>query len=70
MFGFDHNPAHIHVRYGEYVFTITFEDRIVKGRAPSWVIAQVNDFMDSHMEELKKLWEKASKGEKITKISH
>lgn len=66
MFGFDHNPPHIHVQYGEYKFTITLEERIVKGSAPSSVIQEVNEFMDSHMSELKDLWEKASKGEKST----
>lgn len=69
MFGFDHNPPHIHVQYGEYRFTITLANRIVTGTAPSSVIREVNDFMDSHMEELNELWEKASKGEKINKIN-
>lgn len=69
MFGFDHNPPHIHVRYGEYNFTITLVDRVVTGSAPSDIIRQVNEFMDAHKEELNTLWSKAIKGEKITKIT-
>ncbi len=50
LFGFDHNPPHIHVRYGEYNFTITLDERIVTGSAPSNVIQQVNEFMDLHID--------------------
>lgn len=69
MYGFDHNPPHIHVRYGEYNFTITFDDRVVVGSAPSDVIAEVNKFMDKHIDELWDLWAKAVRGDKINKIS-
>ncbi len=68
MFGLDHNPPHIHVKYGEYMFSITLDDRIVKGHAPSSIIDEVNKFMDSHIDELKDLWDKASKGLRINKI--
>lgn len=69
LFGFDHNPPHIHVKYGEYKFTITLEYRIVTGSAPTSVIKRVNEFMDEKMTELNDLWEKAQHGEKINKIS-
>lgn len=68
LFAFDHNPPHIHVRCGEFKFTITLKDRIITGRCPSCVVKQVNDFMDSHIDELYALWEKAQKGGEITKI--
>lgn len=68
MFGFDHNPSHIHVRYGEYEFTISLEERIVKGTAPAKVISEVNDFIDSHIDELRALWEIAKNGGEIKKI--
>lgn len=70
MFGFDHNPPHIHVRYGEFKFTITLKERLVKGYAPASIISEVNEFINSHIEELEILWEKAVKGEQINKISH
>lgn len=69
MFGFDHNPPHIHVRYGEFKFTITLHTRVVTGSAPPDVIKEVNEFMDSHIDQLNDLWEKAQKGDKIDKIT-
>lgn len=65
---FDHNPPHIHVRSGSGKFTITIKDRIVEGRASSRTIKLVNDFIDSHESEIMEVWDKAQKGEPITKI--
>ncbi len=68
IYGFDHNPPHIHVRSGNDNFTISIKDRIVEGKAKSRVIKLVNEFMDSHERELMEIWDKAQKGEKIDKI--
>ena len=40
-------------------------DRVVSGKAPSKVIAKVNEWMDLHEDEILTLWEKAQKGEKL-----
>ncbi len=69
LYGFDHNPPHIHVRRGYEVFTITIKDRIVEGRAKSKSIVLVNEFLDKHEAEVMELWEKAQRGESITKIN-
>lgn len=69
LYGFDHNPPHIHVRCGSEQFTITIFDRIVEGRAKSKSIALVNEFLDAHESEVMELWNKAQRGEKITKIN-
>ena len=69
LYGFDHNPPHIHVRRGGEEFTITIKDRIVEGRAKAKSIALVNEFLDSHETEVMELWEKAQRGEQITKIN-
>lgn len=63
-----HNPPHIHVRYSGHKFTITLKDRIVRGSAPSKVIAKVNEWMDLHIDELNEMWEKSQKGEKLGRI--
>ena len=68
IYAFDHNPPHIHVKGGDCDFIITLKDRIVEGRAKSKHINDINEFMDKHMKELEELWEKAQKGELITKI--
>lgn len=69
IYGFDHNPPHIHVRRGSEQFTITIKDRIVEGRAKSKSIILVNEFLDAHEAEVMELWEKAQRGEQITKIN-
>ena len=68
LYGFDHNPPHIHVNHAGDEFTITLKERIVEGKARSKHIKMINDFIDSHEEELNELWEKAQRGERITKI--
>lgn len=35
---------------------------------PAKVVSKVNQWIDIHQDEILKLWEKASKGEKIEKI--
>lgn len=68
IYGFDHNPPHIHVRSGEGEFTITIKDRIVEGRAKSKTIRLINDFIDDNEEEIMVLWNKAQRGETIKKV--
>lgn len=64
----DHNPPHIHFTYGDYECSISVLDRVVDGKAPSKVIAKVNEWMNLHEAEILTLWEKAQKGEKIGRI--
>ena len=68
LYGFDHNPPHIHVKHGGDEFTITLKERIVEGRARSKHIKMINDFIDTHEKELYELLDKAQRGERITKI--
>ena len=70
IYGFDHNPPHIHVRSGMDNFSITIQDRVIEGKARSKAIALINSFIDEHEEELMEIWEKAQRGEKINKIKH
>lgn len=69
LYGFDHNPPHVHVETGEGEFTITLKDRIVEGRARSKDIRLVNEFLDRHEKEVADMWDKAQRGEKINKIN-
>lgn len=68
IYGFDHNPPHIHVRSRTDDFSITIKDRVIEGVARSKTVAIVNQFMDEHENELMDLWEKAQNGETIKKI--
>ena len=50
------------------LLTITLKERIVEGKARSKHIKMINDFIDTHEKELYELWDKAQRGERITKI--
>lgn len=69
IYGFDHNPPHLHVRCGDERFTITIKDRIIEGRAKVKSVSLINEFIDSHESELMELWDKAQRGEFINKIN-
>lgn len=69
IYGFDHNPPHIHVRSGDGEFTITLQTREVEGKARVKSIQIVNQFIDEHLDELNEIWDKAQRGEKIEKIN-
>ena len=68
IYGFDHNPPHIHVRSGTDDFSITIKDRVIEGTTRSKTVAIINQFMDEHENELMDLWEKTQNGETIKKI--
>lgn len=68
IYGFDHNPPHIHVKSGDGEFTITIKDRIVEGRAKSKAIRLINEFIDENEKEIMDLWDKAQRGETIKKV--
>ena len=69
IYGFDHNPPHIHVRSGDGEFTITLETREIEGKARVKSIQIVNKFIDEHLDELYEIWDKSQRGEKIEKIN-
>ena len=69
IYAFDHNPPHIHVRSADGEFTITIEDRIVEGRAKARIVQMVNEFIDANKTEILEIWDKAQRGERITKIN-
>lgn len=68
IYGFDHNPPHLHVKSGDGEFTITIKDRIIEGRTKVKVVQLVNQFIDEHEAELMEIWGKAQRGEKIDKV--
>ena len=57
------------MRSGEGEFTITLETREIEGKARVKTIQIVNKFIDEHIDELYKIWDKAQRGEKIEKIN-
>ncbi|MBI2118630.1 MAG: DUF4160 domain-containing protein [Elusimicrobia bacterium] len=56
----DHNPPHIHVRYGGEKASIAIRDlSILEGHLTPRVIGLVTEWMSLHKEELLKDWENA-----------
>jgi len=68
MFGSDHNPPHIHIRYGDYEATITIQKEVVKGEMPMRVLKLVLTWIDLHRDELLVNWENTQKGLELNKI--
>ncbi|MDR1780060.1 MAG: DUF4160 domain-containing protein [Tannerella sp.] len=64
----DHTPPHFHVWYGEYKITVTIKDGIVEGKMPARALKFVFEWLELHRDELMDEWEKAQKGETLTKI--
>lgn len=68
MFAEDHNPPHIHVKYGNYQITITIEKETVKGDIPDSVLKKTTAWLNIHRQELMKNWELLQNGEQANKI--
>lgn len=68
MYGFDHNPPHLHIKESENWFTITIKDRVVEGKGSVKAIKLINDYIDANEARLMELWDKAQKGDKIEKV--
>jgi hypothetical protein len=68
MFGSDHNPPHIHVRYGDFETIITIQNEIVKGEMPARILKLVLTWIDLHKDELIENWVNAQKGLELNKI--
>lgn len=54
MFAEDHNPPHIHVKYGNYQIAITIEKETVKGDIPDSVLKKTIAWLNIHRQELMK----------------
>ena len=64
----DHTPPHFHVWYGDYKIIVTIKDGIVEGKMPGRALKLVFEWMEIHRQELFDLWEKAQRGEELSKI--
>lgn len=64
----DHNPPHFHAYYGEQRAVIEIESGMVKGYMSSRALRLIFEWVELHREELKEAWDKAQKGEQLSKI--
>ncbi len=68
MYGFDHNPPHIHVMDGGDKFIAYIKTRVVEGRARTKTIRLIEQYLNDNESQLLEMWEKAQRGEEIKKI--
>ncbi len=65
----EHNPAHIHVYYNDFVTVINiFNFEILEGEIPTKQLRLVLAWMEIHQEELIANWNLCQNGEKPFKI--
>ena len=69
MFGDDHNPPHLHIRYGDYQALVTLEEHIIKGEMPKHVLKKVFKWMEIHQSEIVKNWKRLQAGTEAQKIA-
>ena len=70
IYWFDHPPAHVHARYGEWEAQIDIVNaRILEGSLPPRAKAMVLKWTREHQQELLAAWEAASTGIPPVKIA-
>ena len=69
MFFGDHLPPHFHAEYGEFKAQIDIRSLMMMGGdLPPSALGMVVEWASQHQDELKDLWELASKNEALHRI--
>jgi len=63
MFFGDHNPPHIHARYGGQVSRVALDGTVLDGEIPRRAIRLVREWISIHQTELEVCWERAANHE-------
>ena len=54
----EHEPSHIHALYGEYMGEFNIQSaEMIQGDLPAKAQSLVREWIESHREELQKMWE-------------
>lgn len=65
----DHALAHFHAWYNEYKVIVSIKDGVVKGEMPGRALKMILEWLEQHREELMENWEKAQKGDTLSRIA-
>lgn len=69
MFFGDHNPPHVHVRYGEFKAMVGIHPAtVLQGQLPKRAHKMVLEWVEIHRDELVANWERAVHNESLTPI--
>jgi len=70
MFYNDHNPPHLHARYGRARALLRLADgAIIAGELPPTALRLVRDWMQAHSAELEENWRRARAQEPLERIA-
>lgn len=62
MFADDHDPPHIHVRYGDRRASITIKNGLVTGQLARKELVKVYQWIDLHYDEILDNWNRLKNG--------
>ncbi len=65
----EHNPPHIHAKYGEFAITVEINSLIVEGRFPKRALSHVIEWVELHKDELLAEWSLAQAGKQLYPIN-
>lgn len=65
----DHNPPHIHARYGDYEITVDINQSIIEGKFPKRALNLVLEWVELHRKELLEDWQLAQKHQPLKSIA-
>jgi len=68
MFGSEHNPPHLHIKYGNYRALYIIKNGVIKGEIPIRVLKKVSEWAEIHKEELAHNWELLQNGKDANKV--
>ncbi len=64
----DHAPSHFHAWYGDYKVIVSIKDGVVKGEMPGRALKMILEWLEIHRDELLDNWDKAQRGDTLSKI--
>ena len=68
MYWRDHAPPHFHAKYGGQEITVEIESGIITGKMSKRAIAMIQEWRESHMDELITDWKLAEEKKTLNRI--
>ncbi len=68
MYWRDHAPPHFHAKYGDQQITVEIETGIIKGNMSKRAVKMVQEWRESHKDELLTDWKLAEERKTLNRI--
>lgn len=69
MYYRDHDPARVHVKYGDYEFMVELSSGAVSGSFPRRSLCHLLEWYELHSVELLESWDRAKSRERLVPIA-